>query len=251
MRIAIVGYGKMGHMVRESALAHGHEVVAVIDPVSSDAEVTAKSVSLSSLGDAECVIDFSHPSCAVNNILFYGGTGISAVIGTTGWYSELESIKAKLSGEKASILYSGNFSVGVLAMVRIVSYASRIFNRLAQYDVALFESHHKEKADSPSGTALMLANEVVRNIDRKTAIDAECQHERIKPEVLQVSSMRCGFNPGFHEVVFDSPEDTVTIEHQARGRKGFAEGAITAAEWLHGKEGIFSMDDCLKDIIGE
>ncbi|MCF0238033.1 MAG: 4-hydroxy-tetrahydrodipicolinate reductase [Sphaerochaetaceae bacterium] len=252
MRIAIIGYGKMGHMIRSKALEKGHEVVSIIDPYAPDAEVTAKELGLKALGKPDVVIDFSVPTTIVENILFYGKNSIPAVIGTTGWYNRIPEIKDKLNGFKYSIFYSGNFSIGVIASLKIVEYASKLMNNLNEYDVSVHEIHHNQKADSPSGTALMFANAILDNIERKGEIETEAVHEKISSKALHVSSQRVGFNPGSHTITFDSPEDVIVINHSARSREGFAKGAVVAAQWLAGdsfKEGLFCGDDLLPEIL--
>ena len=190
---------------------------------------------------------------AIENIKKYVDLSIPAVIGTTGWYDKLDEVNSYVKENNGSILYSGNFSLGVAALLKIVSYASKLMNALPSYDVAVHEVHHNKKADSPSGTGLMVAEEIVKNLDRKDKIDCECQHEKIEPNVLHLSSSRVGSIPGIHEVIFDSDVDTITISHSARSRDGFASGALRAAKWLIAEKraGLFSMDDLINNIFGE
>lgn len=253
MRIAISGYGKMGRRVRALALERGHQVVAIIDPLIEDAEVTSRTLTPLSLSDAEVVIDFTHPSVVADNILMYGKCGIPAVVGTTGWYEKKAQLEELLEGEKYRILYSGNFSLGVAAFMKITEYASTLFDKLDSYDVSVHEVHHNGKADSPSGTALMLTARLLENISRKESFDTECQHSKIGEGVIHVSSERVGHVPGIHTVTFDSAEDTITLTHSARSRDGFASGAIQAAAWLVGcgKDGFLTLDDFINDFLGE
>lgn len=252
MRIAISGYGRMGKRIRQMALERGYEVVAVIDPFSQDEEVTSKTLTVNALGEADVVIDFSVPSAVYDNIIMYAKTGIPAVIGTTGWHDSVDELKSLLEGEKYKILYSGNYSIGVAVTLKLAEAAAKLMNNLPTYDVSVHEVHHKEKADSPSGTALMLANVLKENMDRKTSIDTECQHSKRGEDVIHLSSERVGWNPGRHTITFDSEVDTIEITHQARSRDGFASGALYAASYLVStdKEGFLTMDDFINDFLG-
>lgn len=253
MNIGIVGFGKMGKRIYDLAHESSYCVKAVIDSFSDDSRVTSKIIDKLSLKDVDVVIDFSSPVAAIENIKKYVDLSIPAVIGTTGWYDKIEEVKEYVNEHNGLILWSGNFSLGVAALLKIVSYASKLMNALPSYDVAVHEVHHNKKADSPSGTGLMLAKEIVNNLDRKDSIDSECQHEKINPNVLHLSSSRVGSIPGIHEVIFDSDVDTITITHSARSRDGFASGALRAALWLIGEKrvGLFSMDDLINNIVGE
>lgn len=252
MNIAIAGFGRMGRKIQEKAVLSSHAIVSVIDIFSNDPQVTAREITAESLCGADVVIDFSAPATAVDNIRKYVDLGVPAVIGTTGWTGRLEEVREYVDAGNGTVLWSGNFSIGVAATLKIVSYASALMNALPAYDAAVFEAHHRMKADSPSGTALMLAEEVLRNLDRKTEIDTECQHSKIGENVLHLSSLRVGGVPGTHEVIFDSDVDTITISHEARSRDGFATGAVRAAEWLleEGRKGLFSMDDFINSLLG-
>ena len=232
MRIAIVGYGRMGKLIRSMIESSGDdEVTAVIDPVAGEG-VTAGSVSEETLGHADAVIDFSSAQAVQDNIALYSAIGIPTVIGTTGWYDKLPAIREMIDGKKARIIYSGNFSIGVQIFLHLVSEAGKLIDGIESYDVAVTEIHHREKADSPSGTALMAAERILGTVRRKCA--------------LQIGSV-----PGVHTVMLDSPADTIEITHTARSREGFAEGAIRAARWVAEQEpGIYTMDDFVSDLIG-
>lgn len=250
MRIAIVGYGRMGRMVHRAVLDSDNEVVAVIDPFVVDSAVTGKSLCVDALNGADVAIDFSSPDSVVDNIIFYGRCGIPAVIGTTGWYDRLAEIEGILEGCDPRIIYSGNFSIGVAVFLKTVDRISKLMDGLADYDVAITETHHTGKADSPSGTALMIADAVMSGMKRKKRILTGNSEGKISPEALQVSSVRVGKVPGIHEVVFDGPADTIVLTHTARSREGFARGAVLAAEWIRDRHGIFKMDDFIDDLLG-
>ena len=224
MRIAIVGYGKMGRIVEEAALSSSNEVVAVIDPFSDSPNVTGRSLSDLDVEGVDVVIDFSSAEGAYENMLFYAGSSLSAVVGTTGWYDRLEELKNNLAGQNCSIIYSGNFSIGVAIMLRASAYISSLMNRAASYDVAIE--------------------------DRKKSIVYGNPEKRIDSSALQVSSLRLGCVNGIHSLIFDSEADTIELKHTARSRIGFAEGALSAAAWIHGRKGFFSFDDFINDFIG-
>jgi 4-hydroxy-tetrahydrodipicolinate reductase len=252
MRIAIVGYGKMGKMVRTVALEAGHEVVAVIDPWSPQPEVTALGLDVSSLADCDVAIDFTHPATVVDDILLYARLGIPAVIGTTGWYDRLDEVREAVEGLDCSIIYSGNFSLGVAVFLQIVEKAAILFDRVGGYDPFIQETHHAQKADSPSGTASMLASVVLENSSNKNSIVSDTLHRTRKDDELCIGSLRGGFVPGTHTVAFDSPEDTIELVHRARSRQGFAAGAVKAAAWISdGRKGVFTLSDMIDDLLGQ
>lgn len=251
MKIGIVGYGRMGRMIRNVALETGNEVVAVIDPVAKEPEVTSSELTLEALQDCQAVIDFSVPSCAVEHILLYARTRIPAVIGTTGWYGQLEEVQALVKDfSDCAIVWSGNFSIGVHLFFEVVRHAAGLFSRFDDYDVLAHEIHHAGKADSPSGTAKMLGDILLRQMPGKAAVEtARLDRKRLDSEI-HVSSSRGGYFPGTHEVYFDSPVDTIEISHVARSREGFARGAVRAAAWVSdGRKGFFSLDDMMADIL--
>lgn len=250
MRIAIVGYGKMGRMIDSLiSAARKHTISAVIDPYSDSDEVTAIALDSNSLASSDVVIDFSSPKTAVENMLFYAENGIPAVIGTTGWYERLPEISEKL--EKGKMIYSGNFSLGVAIFMHLVTEAGKLLNNIPSYDVAISEVHHREKADAPSGTALMAANRLLDTLDRKTGLQIGNAEGKIDKSKINISSMRLGSVPGIHSLMIDGNADTIEIKHTARTREGFAEGAIKAAEWLVEKpSGLYTMDDFISELIG-
>lgn len=252
MKIAIVGFGRMGQLIYRLIEEGGkHEVAAVIDPVSKAPEVTALSLSAEALGGADVAIDFTIPSVAAGNVAKYSELGIPAVVGTTGWCKGKEEVEALTQGRK-KLIYSGNFSIGVLLFLRIVSAAAELMDKVDDYDVSVLEVHHNKKADAPSGTALMVAERLLEGMERKKSIVTGNPEGKIGSQEIQISSLRVGSEPGQHTVVFDGPADTITLEHHARSREGFARGALHAAEWLVCQEdGIYTMDDFMSGLIGE
>lgn len=253
MKVAIVGYGRMGRLIASLLIDNGNEVVAVIDPVSTSDAVTDKHLDAKSVMDADIVIDFSSPQSAVDNIIMYAKLGIPAVIGTTGWYEEKERVADLCNEYKSRILYSGNYSLGVAVFLKLARRAGELINRVGSYDVSIREVHHTGKADSPSGTALMIADDLISSIDSKHEILIGNSDGRIRSDQLQIVSERVGRVPGIHEILIDGDYDSITLTHSARTREGFASGAIAAAEWLleTDRYGLLSMDDFLDDLLGD
>lgn len=241
MKIALVGYGKMGHMIEAAAKAAGHEVVATVDVAAKDASTivpvgdgnaVAEAVKKSG---AEGVIEFSHPSAVLGNLNALVPLGLPIVVGTTGWAKSEGEIEALLEKTNGVAMRSSNFSIGVNMFYKIVEEAAKIMAEYSEYDVAVWEAHHNQKADSPSGTALEVARRVMLGNKSKTEMVIDAFHERPKANELHVSSTRVGFVPGTHKVFFDSPADTIELTHTARSREGFARGSVVALEKLCAK----------------
>jgi 4-hydroxy-tetrahydrodipicolinate reductase len=263
MNIAIIGYGKMGKIIEEKALSRGHQIVWVIDPFidplldplikagvsRSGAPILESIASLSGQPSADIAIEFTRPDTAAANIKAVTGRNIPLVVGTTGWYDELENVKAAVQAAGSCLLYSSNFSVGVNLFYRIASCAAKLIDPYPEYDVAGFEAHHNKKADSPSGTAKTLVEKVLSEMTRKKTPVWETLNRPPAPEELHFPSLRAGAHPGIHSLIFDSAADTIEITHTARNREGLASGAILAAEWLAGKgmsrKGVFTFEDVL------
>ncbi len=232
MKLALVGYGKMGRMIEAVALERGHEIVSIIDPKAFHKQITQES-----LGLADLCIDFTTPDSVVTNVRAYAALKKNCVVGTTGWHEQLSIVKGLVDQAGIGLLSSPNFSLGVQLFMRLVAGAGRLFDRFPEYEVALFEAHHNQKLDRPSGTARSLA-ELLKAEMSRYATGAE----------LEISSQRCGSIPGTHSLTFDSPADTITLTHTARSRRGLAEGAVIAAEWLQMRKGFFTMDDILENL---
>lgn len=225
MKIALIGYGKMGKMIEKVALNFGHDIVACINSQNSDWD---------NVEVADVCIEFSEPESALINLRRIAKLKKPAVIGTTGWYDKISEVETIVNEHNIGVLYSPNFSIGVQLINNMIAYASSLMNHFTEYDVASIEYHHNRKKDAPSGTALEIARIIEENIDRV--------------EKLAISDVRCGSIPGTHTVLFDSPCDTITISHVARNRDGFATGAVFAAEWLVKKKGLYRFSDCFKDL---
>ncbi len=243
MHIALVGTGQMGQAIERIAAERGHMVVARFN--SSNPLLGASGPD--ALNGAEVVIDFSLPELALPHIERYCAWGQPAVIGTTGWYDNLDEVRKQVDQAKASILYAPNFSFGVAILVQALRGIMPLLERLPEYDVYVHEIHHIRKVDSPSGTALQLASIIKDGLSRKSRIETETQHGRIDSEALHVTSTRVGNVIGHHTVGLDSPFDEVALVHDAKNRQGFAFGAVKAAEWLPGHTGLFSLEDILAD----
>ncbi|MBQ2601370.1 MAG: 4-hydroxy-tetrahydrodipicolinate reductase [Treponema sp.] len=238
MKIALVGYGKMGHMIEQSAKSFGHEVVATVDSFSPDASVKvsagdgdalARAVSESG---AEGVIEFTSPASVIGNIKALLPLKLPLVVGSTGWNDRMDEVRDLASSCGGTVMHSANFSIGVNMFYRMVEEAARLVNAFEEYDVAVWEMHHNQKADSPSGTAIDVAKRVMSGFKRKTEMVTDAFHGRPEKNQLHVSSTRCGTVPGTHTVYFDSTADTIELTHTARSRLGFANGAVHALENL-------------------
>lgn len=229
-RLAIVGMGKMGHAVAELAPARGWEVVARLDH-----HDTASGISKAALNGAEVAVEFTTPSAAVPNILALVASGCPVVVGTTGWNDELPRVKAEVAAKNGALLTAANFSLGVNIFEQIVETAARLLGRAPGFEAHLTETHHSAKKDAPSGTAITLG---------KTASAAYGRE-------IPITSVRVGAVPGTHEFIFDAPFEQIHLEHIARDRRVFAEGALVAAHWLIGKRGVFTMRDVLSTSANE
>ncbi|HEY7394633.1 MAG TPA: dihydrodipicolinate reductase C-terminal domain-containing protein [Gemmatimonadaceae bacterium] len=223
-RLAIVGMGKMGHAVAELAPARGWEVVARLDEVH-----TAKGITKDLLCGADAAVEFTTPDAAPTNILAITGAGCPVVVGTTGWYAQLPRVSADVQSRGGAMLSAPNFSLGVNIFEQVVEMAARLIGRTPGFEAQIVETHHSGKKDAPSGTANTLG---------KTASAAFGR-------AIPITSVRVGAVPGTHELIFDAPFEQIHLEHIARDRRVFAEGALVAAAWLIGKRGVFTMRDVL------
>ncbi|WP_263786915.1 4-hydroxy-tetrahydrodipicolinate reductase [Salinibacter grassmerensis] len=242
MKFALVGTGQMGHAVAREAEAESHEVVARFHSDRPFLEASRSAVE-----DADVAVDFSLPDLAVPHLRRCCEWEIPLVMGTTGWYDALDEAQAVVQRHDASVLYAPNFSIGVAVLSRALDRATALMDKLDDYDAFVQELHHTKKADSPSGTAQMLAEQIVDGLDRKDHVEPETQHRRIDPSAVHVSSTRAGTAFGEHTVAFDSPFDRVALRHRAKNRRGFAAGVLRAAKWLRGRSGLFTLDDVLDD----
>lgn len=246
MDVALVGTGQMGEAVAQVAEERGHTIDARFH---SDRPFEAADPS--SLERSDVAIDFSLPSLALTHIRRYCEWNQPAVIGTTGWYDELDAVEELVEKHDASLLYAPNFSMGIAVARRALEGVLPLLDQLGEYDPFVQEIHHTQKVDSPSGTAQMLGDLIVEGLERKDRVETETQHQRIDPSAVHVTSTRAGGVFGEHTVAFDGPYDRVAVEHRAKNRRGFAAGAVRAAEWLVGRDGLFTLDDVLEDWLDE
>lgn len=236
MRIAIIGYGKMGHMIEEVALQRGHEVVLKIN-IENTEDFNKENIS-----KADVAIEFTGPDTAYENVKKCLDFGVPVVSGSTGWNDKLEEIKKYTKEKKGSFLHTSNFSIGVNIFFEVNKALAKLMASHPEYDVTLKEIHHTAKLDSPSGTAVTLAQQVLANIPRKANW---VNNPSEKPEELSIISERTDPAPGTHFVKYTSEIDDIEIIHTAHSRKGFALGAVQAAEYISGKVGVFSMQEVL------
>lgn len=242
MKIAVIGNGKMGAEVARVARAKGIEVARVF---TEEENAGGKALTPQSLDGIDVCIEFTLPAAAFKNIEAVAKAGKPVVVGTTGWYDRLDDVRRIVEARGTGLVYAPNFSIGVNILGHLINCASRLLDRYDMYDVAIRETHHRGKADSPSGTALHLSQLVLKNIRRKSDVLAGNPGGPIRPGQLQITSERVGHAVGEHAVVFDSEADTLEFIHRARNRSGFAHGALIAAAWVRGRKGVFTMEDVL------
>lgn len=238
MKIALIGYGKMGHAIEKFALRRGHEIVCIIDIDNQEDFDSDKFKS------AEVAIEFTTPATAYANCLRALQNGVKVVSGSTGWSDKLSQLRNEVANvPSATFFYSSNYSIGVNLFFAVNRYLARLMNGFEQYDVDMKEIHHIHKLDHPSGTAITLAEGIIENIDRKTAWT---ESPTPAENEIRIEHERTGEVPGTHIITYKSLVDRLTITHEAFSRDGFALGAVVAAEWLRDKTGFLGMNDMLK-----
>lgn len=241
MKIALLGYGKMGQIIERFALERGHEIVLKVN-IDNQEELT-----VSNLRKADVAIDFSTPDAAIGNIYTCFDANVPVVVGTTGWYGQLQEVKNDCLQRNNALLYGSNFSIGVNLFFHMNKMLARVMNNFPAYEVQVEEIHHTQKLDSPSGTAMTIAEGIVDNLDRKSEWVNELVgtpfDEIIKKEQLLIESHRIENIPGTHTVVYSSEVDEIEFKHTAHSRSGFALGAVVAAEWLEKRQGFYNITD--------
>ncbi|MBB5622589.1 4-hydroxy-tetrahydrodipicolinate reductase [Pedobacter cryoconitis] len=241
MNIALIGYGKMGQIIERFAIERGHEVVLKIG-IDNLADLT-----VSNLRKADVAIDFSTPDAAINNIYTCFDANVPIVVGTTGWYGQLQEIKDECLRRNNTLLYGANFSIGVNLFFHINEVLAKVMNNYPVYEVQVEEIHHTQKLDSPSGTAMTLAEGIIENMDRKSEwvneLDGNPAIDVLKQEQVLIASQRIENIPGTHTVIYSSEVDEIELKHTAHSRAGFALGAVVAAEWLQNKQGFYNISD--------
>ena len=232
MKIALIGYGAMGKLIRQLAEKKGHEIAIVVD----DADASLSPPDLAAkLKGADVAIDFTTADAVRRNVEACVAAGVPLVEGTTGWRDQLEVIEQTVRDGNGSFVFGANFSIGVNLFYRIADFAAELFAKFPEYEAFIEEQHHSRKRDAPSGTALKLKDIVAEHIAKD----------------FSVSATRAGSIPGTHRVGFDGPADQILLEHTARSREGFASGALMAAEWLVGKQGFFEFTEVMDEIVGK
>ena len=262
MKIALVGYGKMGRLIEQRLLEKGSEVLVVVDPtlqpdadlpsgaaVYTTLENAVKGAAGKSLKDVDAVIEYTCPDAAVENLLFLAREKIPVVTGTTGWYDKLPEVEKAVNTAGASLVWASNFSLGVNLFYQIAVCAAKLLDPFAEYDVAGIETHHNKKADAPSGTAKTLVEQVLAQMTRKKKAIYGTLERKPEADEIHCASLRLGSVPGTHSLFFDSAADTIEITHTARSREGFAAGSVLAAQWLIAKKriGVFTVENVLKE----
>lgn len=236
MKIAIIGYGKMGKTIERLAVEKGHEIVLKVNAENLE-EFTSDN-----LQKADVAIEFSYPESAFDNIVKCLESNLPVVSGTTAWLDKLDEAKSICAKQNGAFMYASNFSIGVNIFFEVNQYLAKMMNPQPQYEPSLHEIHHTQKLDAPSGTGITLAEGVLENIDRK---NNWVNRTSENPVELALTSERIDPAPGTHSVAYTSDIDTIEIKHTAHSREGFASGAILAAEWIIGKKGFFTMRDLL------
>ncbi|HXT64174.1 MAG TPA: dihydrodipicolinate reductase C-terminal domain-containing protein [Pyrinomonadaceae bacterium] len=232
MKIGLIGDGAMGQLVAKLAREHDHEVVVTLN--SGDANRGSEQLS-AQLSQCEVAIDFTVADAVRRNIELCMLSGVPLVEGTTGWRISHDDLDRMVEDADGALVYGANFSIGAQVFFRIAGRAAELFQNLESYDVFIEEAHHKRKADAPSGTAIKLGEIVANHLGRE----------------VPISSTRAGHIPGTHRVGFDSRADHITLEHVARSREGFAEGALMAAQWIAGRKGVYEFSEVFDEILSQ
>jgi 4-hydroxy-tetrahydrodipicolinate reductase len=231
MKIALLGYGKMGQTIERIAVERGHQIVLKKDEFNT----------YDGLSDADVAIDFSIPAVAVSNISNSFNANVPVISGTTGWLEHYEEMVALCAAKNGGFISSSNFSLGVNLFFGLNEYLAKMMSKFNSYSVEMEEIHHIHKLDAPSGTAISLAKGVIENSDY-----TNWTMETSKPKEIHIEAKRIGDVPGTHTVTYNSMVDSIEIKHTAHNRDGFALGAVIAAEWIVGKQGVFTMKDVLE-----
>ena len=247
MKIAIVGYGQMGRLIKKCAVEKNMEVVSTIDPLHPAA--THRELSAEAMEGVDVCICFTQPNAAIKNIEDACRAKKQIVIGTTGWADRMPYVEDLVSKSGIGLVYSSNFSVGVNIYFRLIEQAARVIDKFDMYDISGFEAHHRLKRDSPSGTATTIGKILLKHIGRKKRVTVDKLDRKIAADELHIASLRGGHVPGTHSVLFDSEADTIELKHTARSRMGFAMGAVLASQWILGKKGTYTEADMMRQIL--
>lgn len=236
MKIALIGYGKMGKTIEQIAISRGHEIVAHID-IDNQQDFDSKEFK-----SADIAIEFTAPSVAVENYRRAFNAGVSVVSGTTGWTARMEEVKSWCKEKNLAFFWTSNFSLGVNIFFAMNKYLAKIMNKFPEYEVDITETHHIHKLDAHSGTAITLADGIIENLDRKSSWELD---KASKDDKIGIKAIREGEVPGIHTIRYESDVDSITITHDAKSRAGLALGAVVAAEFTYRKKGCLGMSDML------
>jgi len=250
MKIALIGYGKMGHMIEQIAKDRGHEIVSIIDADN------LKDFDSPEFASADVAIEFTNPTAAYDNYLRAFKHNVKVVSGSTGWMKDHKTdVEALTKDGKQTLFWASNFSIGVAIFSAVNKYLAKVMNGFSQYDVTMEETHHIHKLDAPSGTAITLAEEIIDNLDRKdswvkgvqyAADGTESGSNQVASNEIPIASIRRDEVPGIHSISYNSEADKITITHDAHSRKGFALGAVLAAEYTNEHKGLLTTSDLFK-----
>ena len=234
MRVAIIGYGKMGHEIEQVLLQRGHSVALIID------QNNAGDLNAENLAEIDVAIEFTTPDTAYTNVRTCIECGTPVVSGTTGWHDKLEELQALCKEKNSTMIWSSNYSLGVNITFRLNRYLAELMNRFDAYNIAIEEIHHTQKKDAPSGTAISLANDILARVERKS----EWLNEATTADnAIEIISLREGTVPGTHTVTYTSEDDKIEIKHTLFSRRALALGAVVAAEFVAPRKGVFTIDD--------
>ena len=242
MKIALIGYGKMGQEIEKVALERGHQIVCKVDIDENDKFHSPEFKS------ADVAIEFTTPKSALNNYRKAFESNVPVVSGTTGWLEDIDEIKNECNNNGKTFFYASNFSLGVNLFFAVNKYLSKLMNNFPDYEVVMEETHHIHKLDAPSGTAITLAEDIIANIKRKNSWALYNDTDDNKSDIIEIKDYREGEVPGIHSVIYESDVDSIKITHNAKSRRGFALGAVLAAEFTKDKKGFLGMQDLLGNL---
>jgi 4-hydroxy-tetrahydrodipicolinate reductase len=244
MHVALVGYGKMGKEIERLATERSWSIDLRVD-------IDTPPVTQAQRENVDVVIHYATAKNIISDLIPWAEAHKQIVVGTTGWQDQLLNVEALVKINQIGLIYAPNFSLGVNIFFRLVKTTAQMMDKFENYDAFIQEIHHKNKIDSPSGTALTMGQIVLEHLRRKKELLNETSHIKIRPEQLHVSSIRSGTVVGTHTLAFDSAADSIELKHTAKDRSGFALGTLFAAEWIQGKKGLFTMDDAFQDLVNQ
>jgi len=236
MKIALIGYGKMGKEIEKIAQNRGHQIISILD------ENNLSEFDSPAFKTADVAIEFTTPASAMSNYRKCFEAHVAVVAGTTGWLENLPEVKKACEEDGQTFFYASNYSLGVNIFFAVNKYLARIMDKYPDYSIRMEETHHIHKLDAPSGTAITLAEDIIENVDRKDNWNLDTES---KPTDIAIHSIREGEIPGIHEIFYESEADIISIKHDSKNRKGLALGAVLAAEFTYGKKGFLGMQDML------